>query len=53
MCIKASGVGNGGGNATGGIRSISLSFCSSKNDSPNKASPCKVGTSQEKIGENK
>ncbi len=48
LCNKAGGVGNIGGNATG---SVGLLFCSSKVGSPNKASPCKVGTSQEKSGE--
>jgi hypothetical protein len=48
VCNKAGGVGNVGGNNAG---SIGLSFCSSNNNSPNKASPRKVGTSQEKSGE--
>ncbi len=48
MCNKAGGVDNVGSDAAG---SVSLSFCSCENDSPNKASPCKVGTSQEKSGE--
>jgi hypothetical protein len=48
---KVSGLGNVGGNAAGGVGCTGLLFCSSKNDSPNKASPHKVGTSPEKGGE--
>ncbi len=48
VCRKACGIGNIGGDAAGGI---GLLFCSSENNSPNKASPCKVGMSQEKSGE--
>jgi hypothetical protein len=48
MCNKAGSIGNVGGNASGGI---GLLFCSSENNSPNKASPRKVWTSQEKSGE--
>jgi hypothetical protein len=48
VCNKAGGVGNVGSDTDG---SVGFSFCSSENDSPNKASPCKVGTSQEKNGE--
>jgi hypothetical protein len=50
QCVKYSrrGFGNIGGEAAGGV---DLFFCSSKNNSPNKASPCKFGTSQEKSGE--
>jgi hypothetical protein len=45
---KGGGIGNVGGDATGGV---GLSFCSRENDSPNKTSPCKVKTSQEKSRE--
>ncbi len=53
VCNKASGVGNVGGNAAGGVRRVGLVFCSSKNDSTNEASPCKVKMSPEKNGENR
>ncbi len=39
MCIKAGGVGNVGGNAAGGTGGVGLLFCSSKSNSPIKASP--------------
>jgi hypothetical protein len=51
VCRKAGSVGNVGGNAAGSVGHVGLSFCSSKNGSPNKASPGKVKMSQEKIGE--
>jgi hypothetical protein len=51
VCRKAGNIGNVGGNAAGGIGHVGLLFCSSKNNSPNKASSCKVRVSQEKSGE--
>ncbi len=48
MCSESDGVVNVGGDAA---CSVGLSFCSSKSNSPNKASSCKVETSQEKSGE--
>ncbi len=44
MCNKAGGIGNIGCNTAGSIGRVGLSFCSSKNNSPNKVSPRKVGT---------
>jgi hypothetical protein len=51
VCNKAGGVGNINCNAAGGVARISLLFCSSENGSPNKVSPCKVGTSPDESGE--
>jgi hypothetical protein len=51
VCNIAGGIGNVGGNAGSGIGRVGLSFCTSKNDSSNKESPCKVGTSPEKSGD--
>jgi hypothetical protein len=48
---KAGGIGNVGSIAAAGIGRIGLLFCSGKNNSPNKASPCKVRMSPEKSGE--
>jgi hypothetical protein len=50
VCNKAGGIGKVGSNGTCGIMRVVLLFCSSKNDSPNNASPHKVGTSPEKCG---
>ncbi len=45
---KSGGVGNVGGDATGGI---SLLFCSRENDSPNKASPCNTAVAEVNVNE--
>jgi hypothetical protein len=51
MFSKAGGVGDIGGDAAGDVGDVGLLFCSSENDSPNKASPHKVRTRPKKSEE--